>query len=123
MKDLKATYILLSADTYSIKDQNTGEINDGLNIWYLTDDVLENQDRDARGNNISKGILPTQGSLPFYCASKLVSVPGMYEVSLRMTTVKQTRNNGTKMAQSIVPVDLKFVGDIKLTVDKPKTGN
>jgi len=113
---LKAKYILLSADTYSITDQNTGEINDGMNIWYVAADNLEMTLRDGRGRNISVGILPTQGSLPYEASKKLVSVPAIYEFTMEMKTVKQTAHGQSKMVPIIVPVDIKYMGDIKLTV-------
>ena len=116
---LKGKYILLSADTYSITDQQTGEINDGMNIWYVASDTLERQTRDARGKNLSAGILPTQGSLPYEAASKIVSVPAIYEFTMEMKTVKQNAHGQSKMIPIIVPVDIKYMGDIKLTVTDP----
>ena len=120
MTGLKAKVILLSADTYRITDQQTGEINSGMNFWYIMAENLDNKDREARGDNVSKGILPTQGSLPVEKVLKLKSVPGIYEFTLEMKTVKQTAHGQSKMNAQIAPVDLDFVGDIKLTVDKPK---
>jgi len=116
-------YILLAADTYRIVNDSTGEINEGMNIWYLMDDTLVNLDHEARGENISKGIKPTQASLPFESINKLKSVPGMYEMSFDMTTIREkARYEGghSKMSATIVMKDIKFVGDIEVKVKPEK---
>jgi hypothetical protein len=38
---------------------------------------------------------------------------------MEMKTVKRKNDYGTKMAQSLIPTDLEFVGAIKMSVDKP----
>jgi len=118
MKGLKARYILLSADTYRIVNDSTGEVNEGITTWYLMDDELAHQQNQARGNGVSLGIKPSQASFPIDALPNIKSVPGVYEFTLAMTSVKD--QDTKRMIQAVKPTHLEYVGDISLTVTKPK---
>jgi hypothetical protein len=122
---MKQRGILLKADPpYSITDDETGEVKvSGMKCVYFPDETLEHYQSEVRGQ-IHLGIKPYSITLPISCFEKLVSVPGMYDFKMEYTDVKQTKEfNGEKTnttVQGVVPVDIEFVGNIKLSVDKPK---
>lgn len=67
--------ILLYANGYSMADEKTGVINEGISVNYLCTDKLT-------PNPVSKntaGYKPARGSLPVTARSSIVSVPGIYE--------------------------------------------
>jgi hypothetical protein len=117
---MKAQYLILSADTYRMQNNETGEYNDGLNIWYIPENDLTNIDNEARNNNISKGVKPAQASFPIETSKKLFDVPGVYEFTVRMETVSKKNDFGSKMLQTIRPIDIDYVGNVKLEIAKPK---
>ena len=36
MKPIKQHYLILSAQSYRIVDENTGAVNEGISLWYIT---------------------------------------------------------------------------------------
>lgn len=67
--------ILLYANQYSMADEKTGVINEGISVNYLCTDKLA-------PNPVSQntaGYKPAKGSLPTSARNNIVSVPGLYE--------------------------------------------
>ena len=49
MQPFKQQYLVLSAQQYRIVDENTGEINEGISLWYIPTDSLDPvEDEQAR---------------------------------------------------------------------------
>ena len=113
MQKFQQQYLILSADTYSIRDEETKELNEGISIWYIPDnDIQPSVNPSSSRGQASMGIKPVKMSLPLELVGKLQSVPGIYNVTLRMTAVL--------MKQQIRPVDIDFVSSVKLVMEKPK---
>ena len=113
---MKQTCLILSASTYAIPDEKTGEIkNSGLTIFYLpTDNLSPTEDPTAqKRGQMSKGMQPAKISFPKEMQQKVNSVPGMYELTLQMV-VRQLKTQ-------IQPVDIDFIGDVDLQLAKPVT--
>jgi len=114
MQPFKQTYLLLSAQTYNMTDEDTGALIEGVSLWYLPSDNLdavEDEAYAARGG-ISRGIKVAKVSLPLDKRTKIVSVPGLYEFTLEMTSVAQRLQVRAK--------DIDFIGTAKLVHEKPK---
>ena len=108
MNGLQQECLVLSASTYSVKDEKTGETNSGLTIFYLpTDNLSPVEDEQAleRGE-MSRGLQPAKVSLPLKMKDKVFSVPGLYGLTLRMVT-RQLRTQ-------IQPVDIQFICDVDM---------
>ena len=113
MKPFKQQYLILSAQSYRMVDENTGAVNEGISLWYLPDDNLdpvEDPEATARGD-IVRGIKVAKMSLPLKLAPKMSSFPGIYDVTLEMVTVAQK--------QQVRPKDIDFVATVKVVPEKP----
>jgi len=113
MKAFKQTYLILSAQSYRIVDQETGVVNEGISLWYLPDDTLdpaEDELATARGD-IVRGMKVAKFSLPLKAASKMNVFPALYDVTMEMVTVQQK--------QQVRPKDIDFVSTVKLMPGDP----
>jgi len=112
MKGFQQTYLCLSAQTYSIKDETTGQVNEGVSIQYVPDDTLdpETDELAASRGQISLGKKVAKMSLPVKVTEKLREFPGLYNVTLEMAIVAQK--------QQIRAKDIDFVSTVKLVPDK-----
>ena len=98
---MKQRCILLYAMPYSIPDEATGSINEGISLHYLlSDNLLPVEDR-SRG---TKGINPCKQSVDLSISSQLSKLPGLYDVEFAL---RQVRGKPT-----LVPVSFDFVGEI-----------
>jgi len=126
-RGIKANYIMLRAKPFSIEQKDeTGAVisrTEGVKCKYLSTDTLEDYTVEDRFGGISKGESVFETTFPIEFFEKMPSVPGMYEFILEYTDVSRTSEyNGkstTKVIQALTPVGLNFVGDIKITVEKP----
>jgi hypothetical protein len=104
MNGMKQTCLVLSASTYKITDEKTGETNSGLTVFYLpTDSLSPTEDATAKERGqIAHGIQPSKVSMPYSAQSKVVAAPGLYEITFQMVT--------RQLKTQIQPVDMKFIG-------------
>ena len=112
MQVFKQTYLILSAQSYRMVDEETGVVNEGISLWYLPSDSLDpvqDEAATARGD-IVRGIKVAKMSLLLDKAPKMELFPALYEVSLEMATVQQRLQVRAK--------DIDFVGTVKLMPDK-----
>ena len=112
MKAFKQTYLILSAQSYRIVDENTGATNEGISLWYIPDDTLDPVEDEAariRGD-IVRGMKVAKMSLPPEMSAKMGAFPGLYDVTLEMVTVQQK--------QQVRPKDIDFVATVKLVQEK-----
>ncbi|MCL2841813.1 MAG: hypothetical protein FWE05_13725 [Defluviitaleaceae bacterium] len=123
--------LLLSANTYKMNETKDEEGNvtnparSGLTVWYYPVDSLADTTNPRNDGTISKGTPPMQASFQqIEVADNLVAVPGVYDFKMQMQAVSQKSSYGgrttSKMIQAIVPVDINYVSEVRLTVDKPK---
>jgi len=109
MQDFKQRCLVLSASTYKVPDEKTGEIKTGLTVFYLPTDKLEIYDDPvARGNGqISLGMQPSKVSLPIEMRNKVKFAPALYDLTLKMIT--------RQLKTQIQPVDIDYVSFAELT--------
>jgi hypothetical protein len=126
MTCIKQTCLFLSAQSYKITDENTGEINSGISLWYISDNSLlpcSDELSEKKVGVISRGFKPMKTAIPLDMMGKLGSFPGLYEVSFEMVSVA---NKAQLRFRDIAPVS-----SVRLEVlppseqpkgDKPKAG-
>lgn len=104
MQEMKQRCLVLSASTYKITDEKTGEVNSGLTVFYLpTDNLSPEDDEAARGRGqIALGIQPSKANLPLDKQTKVKFAPALYDMTLKMVT--------RQLKMQIQPVDLEYVG-------------
>lgn len=100
---MKCQIILLYASKYSIVDEKTGVINDGVTCNYYFNTDLHAEDNQ----NGSKGTRPAKGSLPISLFNKIVSAPGLYDAEFEM-------NVGSDGKPVLKIVDLDYVCDVSI---------
>lgn len=95
--------IILYAMPYSIADENTGEINEGISTTYLptTDLAPEVDDNGALGVATCKQTLPTEW------LDKLTAVPGIYDIEFETRSVKGK--------PQLVPCEVTFVSQVAVS--------
>lgn len=100
--------ILLYALPYEIKHDN-GEIGSGLSLWvHPTSDL--SPEVGERGDI---GYKPLKLGLPLSLRHKLISAPGVYKFQVAM---QAGPNNTARM----VAKDIDYIGEAKVTIEKPK---
>ena len=112
MQPFKQDYLILSAQTYRMVDENTGVVNEGISVWYLPTDNLqpvEDEQSKVRGD-LFRGVKVAKLALPLSLLSKIGSVPGLYSVTMEMVSVQQKLQVRAR--------DLDLVGSVKLSVEK-----
>ena len=117
MQGFKQTYLILSAQSYRMVDEDTGVVNEGISLWYLPSDSLDPVQDDiatVRGD-IARGIKVAKMNLLLDKAPKMELFPALYEVSLEMATVQQRLQVRAK--------DIDFVSPVKLIPDKQAQQN
>lgn len=75
---MKQKIILLSANSYSIKDENTNRVNEGVSLTFLLTDSL----KPVLNDNGSYGIKSAKCSVPSAFINSIVAAPGMYEADM-----------------------------------------
>lgn len=104
---MKTQIILLYASQYSIVDEKTGVINQGVTCNYYFNTDLHAEDNQ----NGSKGTRPAKGTLPASLFGKIVSAPALYDASFEM-------NVGSDGKPVLRIVDLDYVCDVSIVSDK-----
>lgn len=94
--------ILLFSQPYKITDQNTGQINEGISIWIHGRDSLKPLERET-----NKGIKPFKANLPIKFASKILSVPGLYDVDYVIEGGGQTGKGQANV------IDIEFLSELE----------
>lgn len=97
--------IILYAMPYSITDETTGEVNEGISTTYLPTAQLTPVIHDDG----SLGIATCKQSLPSAWLPKLSVVPGAYDIDFEMRS-KQGK-------PVLVPVDVKFVAPVTVQIN------
>ena len=85
---VKSKCILLYANPYSIKDEDTGQINTGVSLRYILNDNIQPVE-----NGDEKGYKTAKGSLPLEHNKKIKSVPAVYEMDFEMKINAQGQTN------------------------------
>lgn len=112
MQGMKQKCLVLSASTYQITDEKTGEIKSGLTIFYITiDDLSPKDDPMARERGqISLGLQPSKESLPITKREKIVTAPALYDITFQMVT--------RQLKTQVKPVDIDFISEAVLSPKK-----
>jgi len=84
-----------------MKDENTGEIRQGVSIQYYNDTTFA----PKQDENGKLGELIIKESLPLDLLSKFEKVPGIYEADFIMSV----RNSNGKAVQSLTIDDLNYI--------------
>ena len=115
MQPFKQQYLFLSAQSYRMTDETTGEIREGISLSYIPDnDLSPSEDTEAlsRGQ-LSRGKKVAKLSLPIDKLPKLNAFPALYDVTLEFSVVANK--------QQVRPKDIDFVSTVTLApADKPK---
>jgi len=116
MQNFKQTFLFLSAQSYRIVNESTNEVtNEGISLRYLTTDNLDpvvDEDAIKRGTKIAGGQKVVKVALPIDKLPKCKEFPALYDATLKFSVV------GDK--QMLQVTDIDYVGQVRLTVDKPK---
>ena len=108
MNGMKQRCLVLSASTYQITDEKTGEVNQGLTVFYLPTDSLAKQvDEVARSRGqMGYGLQPSKVTLPIDKKLKVVHAPALYDLTFQMVT--------RQLKTQIQPVDLDYVAEVEI---------
>ena len=114
MQTFKQTYLVLSAQSYRMVDENTGEVNEGISLWYIPSNSLEPvEDEQAKiRGDIVRGVKAAKMSLPPTLSVKMGQFPALYDVTLEMATIQQKLQVRAR--------DIDFVSTAKLTPENQK---
>jgi hypothetical protein len=114
MNGMKQICLVLSASTYKIEDEKTGEINSGLTVFYVpTESLSPEEDLSARERgHIAHGMQPSKVSLPIAAREKVVTAPALYELTFKMVT--------RQLKMQVQPVDLEYIGNVQLELAATK---
>jgi hypothetical protein len=96
---------LLSSQPYKIVNDKTGEINEGLTLFFHGNDNFSPKEQ-LRGDFILKGNKPFKANLPIEMESKIKVAPGLYDVEIEMASASDLK------AQMKV-VDINLIGEIE----------
>ena len=105
---IKQKCLVLSLSTYSVKDEKTGEKNEGITMFYLPKEHLNPEDdQEARGRKqVSLGQQPSKSPVPLDKIHKLVSAPAFYDITFQMVT--------RQLKAQLQAVDIDFVSNVEL---------
>lgn len=101
---MKSQIILLYAYQYSILDEKTGAITQGITCNYYFNTDLHAEDN----KNGSKGTRPAKGNLDYHLFEKIVSAPGLYDAVFEM-------NVGSDGKPVLKIIDLDYVSDVSIS--------
>lgn len=107
---MQTTMTLLSSQPYRIVNDKSGEINEGLTLFFYGSDKFSPKEQE-RGQFIAKGSKPIKANLSIEMQSKVKAAPGLYEVEIEMASAADLK------AQMKV-VDINFIGEIELKIKK-----
>ena len=113
MIPIKTRLLVLFAGSYSIEDEKTGILNEGISLDVVFTDNLEpveDESAIARGE-IARGNRIDKQKIPYSLKDKIAAVPGIYDCNLTMKT-------GSDRNTKITITDIEFVGLIKTTIDE-----
>lgn len=99
--------VLLYANEYSMADERTGVINEGISVNYICADSLS----PHRTSKQTAGYKPAKGSLPTAARAKITSVPGIYEAETDIS-INKDGNPVIKLK------DVDFVSEVAAPVVK-----
>lgn len=110
-RQMKADYIILSARSYKITSEETGQINEGISMWAINEDNLlpYEDEQSMRNGQINKGIVPFKLNLPLNEGNKIKNIPGIYEVTYISNVV------GNKIQERVI--DIVYKNDIHIVKD------
>jgi len=108
--EMKQNFIILSAAPYSILKKETGEINEGVSIRYISADNLNPMIDEEMPEN--KGYKPVKASFPLSYLNKFPHAPALYCFHMSMKPDKD-------MKPVIKVKDVEFLNT--LTVSAAKT--
>jgi len=107
--DYKLTCIILYASQYSLENERREHV-DGVSVTLLPCESLnpyEDLDAKARGT-VSKGYRPIKDTAPYDMAGSFISVPGLYDVTMRMKTNAQGKGQ-------MKLISVNYIGELKTT--------
>lgn len=107
---MKQKIILLFANPWSMADEDTGEIREGVSVYYFINwELTSEQNRDG-----SFGSQPAKSSAPFDVLQKIKSAPAVYEATFVLKTDRKTG----KGVLNIDDLDYLYDVEIKPIVEK-----
>lgn len=97
--------ILLYANEYSMADEKTGEVNEGISVNYLCTSDLN----PYRESKQTAGYKPAKGVIPVAERDNLIGVPGIYEAETHISIDRDGRpiirlKGVTYVADVVAPV-------------------
>ena len=101
---------LLSSQPYRIVNEKTGEITEGLTLFFYNKDSFTPAEQE-RGAFTVKGNKPFKANLPISMESKIKTAPGLYEVEIEMQA-------SADMKAQLRVIDLEFLGELELKLIK-----
>ncbi|GHV42102.1 hypothetical protein FACS189490_10340 [Clostridia bacterium] len=121
---LKLQALCMSANEWNVPATDsagnaTGEILEGITIWYYFADDLS--PCDDGGNK--RGIDDAKFTLPIEKKHQAVFFPGWYEFTCEMVAVSDKNRDGSKRDSAhneLRPRDIKFLGTVGTTIEPIK---
>lgn len=108
MQNFKQKYLCLSAQTYRITQEESGEVVEGITIRYIPDnDLTPRMDAEAeKRGQISLGIKAAKMTLPIAAVNTLRAFPAIYEVEIEMAVVADKLQARAKSIEFVETVKL-----------------
>lgn len=101
---MKQKIILLFANQYSIRDDETRELKEGVTCnYYFNTELTSVGNADG-----SVGTRPAKGSMPLECFFKIKKAPAIYEATFDMKI-------GGDGKPVLTIIDLDFVEEVRIT--------
>jgi len=110
----KANFIVMRTDAYDYVKKDTGEVKQGLTVFYYPDDNLS-PIVDENTENLKRGSILLEQRAPFRLQEKIKGVPGMYAIETHMVPDPKNRQGVTMIK------DIEFL--YQLEVKPIKTEN
>lgn len=100
---MKQQIIILYAAQYSMVDERTGQVNQGVTCNYYFNTNLSVEDNV----NGSKGMRPAKGTLDFHLMGKILKAPALYDAEFTMSI-------GSDMKPVLKISDLEFITEVSI---------
>jgi len=106
---MKAQFLMLSAQEFSMEDEKTKKVNEGISVQYIPTDNLDPTGNESTNGGFAVGKKVAKSVISKDKRYKIVNMPGMYEVTLEMATVSNKVVMQMKDLDYKGPVELKVI--------------
>ena len=100
--------ILLHSLPYRIVDNKTGEVSEGISLWFHGSSDLT-PDEVKQGNYIVRGTKPLKFNIPLDQGDKIKEAPGLYNLRVKM-------KGGQGNAASLQLLELTYIDELVVSL-------